>query len=124
MTKRFNFENDVNLDIAGVKFSFDSTDLDLLKTLEKFGQESQDIAKEVLKKTDYIEGLKEVIQFNLDAIDKILGEGASNKIFEGQKASLNNTTGVLSYISEEVSLARKRQMDKYAPERASRKNKL
>lgn len=120
MTNKFTFSDDVKLDINGVIFEFDSTDLELLERLDKFYKESQEKADAVMLREDYIEALKETIQFTVDAIDEILGEGASLKIFDGTKVTLNKATDVMRYISEEVQSSRSKRINKYAPERAKR----
>ena len=123
MTKKFEFKDDVQLEINGEEFSFDSTDIDLVIGIEKFATESQDFATELSKRTDYVEALRESIQFSVDAIDNILGAGASNRIFKDTKVSLVKAMSVINHISEEIGKARAESMNKYSPNRAERRAK-
>lgn len=123
MTNKFTFKDDVQLNINGVEFSFDSTDMDLIKGLEKFAIESQDFGETLSKREDYLEAAKEAITFSLAAIDSFLGEGASGKIFKDTKVSIIRAMDVINYISDEVGKARANSMTKYSPNRSQRRNK-
>lgn len=123
MVREFRFEDDVQLNINGAEFSFDSTDMDLIKGLEKFAIESQDFAETLSKREDYLEAAKEAITFSLTAIDSFLGEGASDKIFKDTKVSIVKAMDVINYISDEVGKARANSMTKYSPNRAQRRSK-
>lgn len=120
---KFVFKDDVQLNINGEEFSFDSTDIELIKGLEKFANESQEYADSLSKRTDYVEALKEATQYSLDAIDSFLGEGSSKKIFKDEKVSLIKAMNVINYISDETKKARSESMNKYSPNRATRRVK-
>lgn len=120
MVKNFTVEDDVQLTIYGAEFSFDSTDLELLKKLDKFHEEAVVKADEMKERKDIVVAVKETIDFTLNAIDEVLGEGASLEIFKDTKVSLNKSVGVLNHISEEVANARMKTIDRYTPDRAKR----
>lgn len=120
MAKNFTVQNDVQLEIYGVEFSFDSTDLAILKKINDFAEQAQDYGDTVIERTDYITALEETIQFTLDAIDSVLGEGASKKIFKDTSVSLNKALSIMDYISNEVHKARTKSMAQFSPARTKR----
>jgi hypothetical protein len=120
MATNFTVENDVQLKIYGIDFSFDSTDLEVLKSIDDFANSTQGYADKVVGRTDYIAALEETIQFVLDAIDSVLGEKASEQIFKDTDVSLNKALSVMEHISDEVHKARKQSMQKFTPERTQR----
>lgn len=123
MSNKFTFKDDVQLNINGVEFSFDSTDLEFIAKLEEFSREAQEFGNAMSKREDYVEALKESIEFCCNTIDTLLGEGASEKIFKGTKVSLIKAMDVINYISDEVGKARADSMTKYSPNRAQRRSK-
>lgn len=120
MVKNFTVQNDVQLQLYGVEFSFDSTDLDILKKIDDFAIKAQTYGDTMVERTDYITALEETIQFTLDAIDSVLGEGASKKIFKDTPVSLNKALNIMSHISQEVHKAREKSMAQFSPERTQR----
>ena len=123
MVNKFTFKDDVQLNINGVEFSFDSTDLDFIEELDKFSKEAQVLSDEMSRSEDYVEALKEAIEFCCVTIDALLGEGASKKIFKDTKVSLIKAMDVINYISEEVGKARAKSVNKYSPDRTQRRSK-
>lgn len=120
---KFVFKDDVQLNIKGEEFSFDSTDLEFIQNLETFSKEAQDMQGKVKNRTDYAQALKEMIEFCCETIDKLLGEGASKKIFKDTKVSLIKAMDVINYISDETNKARIGSMGRYSPNRAARRKK-
>lgn len=120
MVKNYTFENDVVLKLNGVDFSFDSTDFEILENIEKFAEESESKAIEAQKNEDVIGAIKGATEYVLEAIDSILGEGASEKIWENKKVSLNQAVGVINHISEEVIKVRKEAFNRFSPDRLKR----
>lgn len=123
MSNKFTFKDDVQLNINGVEFSFDSTDLEFITRLEKFSKEAQDFGNAMSKREDYAEALKESIEFCCNTIDALLGEGSSKKIFKDTKVSLVKAMDVINYISDETNKARSLSMNKYSPNRSQRRSK-
>lgn len=120
MATNFTVQDDVQLKIYGVEFSFDSTDLEILKRIDDFATQAQTYGDTMKGRQDYITALEETIQFTIDAIDSILGKGASEKIFKEVPVSLNKALNVMDYISKEVHKAREKSMHQFSPERAKR----
>lgn len=122
MSKRFEFrDNRLKLDIAGNIFEIDTTDLELIKELQTFSVEAHKKAEELSKKDDYINALAEAIQFCLDYIDKILGDGASKKIFANRKVNFLDCLDVINFIVSEVNEFRIEKFQQYSPNRAMRR---
>ena len=120
MIENFIVQDDVQLKIYGVDFSFDSTDMEIIQKIEDFAKESQEISDRLQDRKDYRVALGEAIQFTVDAIDSVLGEGASSEIFKGTSISINKAVGVMQHISNEISVVRKASIDKFSPKRAKR----
>lgn len=120
MATNFTVENDVQLKIYGVEFSFDSTDLNILKKIDDFATQAQEYGDTMINRTDYIKALEETIQFTLDAIDSILGDKASEMIFKDTPVSLNKAINVMDHVAKEVHKAREKSMSKFSPERTQR----
>lgn len=122
MARKFEFrDNGLKLDIAGNIFEIDTTDPELVGRVYDFSVGAQEMASKLSQKEHYAEALKEAIQFCLDAIDSILGEGASNKIFAGRKISLFDCLDVIEYITTEINADRESRFQKYSPNRAARR---
>ena len=124
MTKKFEFKsNDLELDIAGNKFYVDSTNPELIEKVLDFAKGAEDKAKELKGKDDYVEELKETISFCLGAIDSILGEGSSDKIFEGRKVGMFDCLDVIYYIVNSINENKDNKFLEYSPNRAQRRAK-
>lgn len=117
---KFEFrDNTLRLEIAGIPFDVNITD-DYLKKMKQWGQEAQDKAKQNLK-------IEEHQAFMASAIDKLLGDGASEKIFAGRICNIFDYMDVLNYIcSESANYQQNKIMDyqqqilKYSASRAMR----
>ncbi len=124
MTKKFEFKNNnLKLDIAGNIFEFDTTNPELIKRVLDFSEEAQEKSKELSGRDDYVEALEETIQFCLDSIDSMLGEGASKKIFAGRKVGLFDCLDVINYVVSETKADRDSKFQAYSPNRAQRRAK-
>lgn len=124
MANKFEFKsNDLELDIAGKLFYVDTTDPELIERVLDFAKGAQTMAEELKGKEDYVEELKGTISFCLDAIDSILGEGSSDKIFEGRKVGLFDTLDVISYIVNSMNEGKDNKFLEYSPNRAQRRAK-
>lgn len=124
MVKKFEFKNnDLELDIAGNKFYLDTTNPTLIEKVLEFAKEAEAKAEELKNKDDYVEELKTTIQFCLEAIDNILGEGSSEMIFQGRKVGLFDALDVLNYIIQSVKKGREDKFKEYSPNRAARRAK-
>lgn len=124
MTKQFEFKNnDLELDIAGNKFYLDTTEPSLIERILEFAHGAEAMGNDLKGKEDYVEGLKEAIAFCLEAIDSILGEGSSDKIFEGRKVGMFDCLDVMSYIVDSVNENKDNKFLAYSPNRAQRRAK-
>ena len=120
---KFISKGDVELNINGVEFSLDSTDVGLIKTIDEFSKEAQEKADAMAKREDVVEALVEATEYVTDVIDLILGEGASKQIFKDTPISLFKATEVINYISESIGNSRISNSAKYSPNRAERRGK-
>lgn len=122
MGKRFEFrDNGLKLDIVGNIFEIDTADPQLIKDIQDFSIEAQKKAEELSKREDYAKALEEAIQFCIDAIDKILGEDASKKIFANRKVNFFDCLDVIDFIVSEVNEFRQQKFQQYSPNRAMRR---
>jgi|GEM_PF-1826496 len=113
----FQFKSrELNLDVAGVKFVIDLSKEGSADKLVEVGTNAVKKAEELRSIPD--DGLtdeekarqalaivKEATKFTLSAIDKILGEGASDKIFEGRIVDYYDSIDVLGYVINSVKQA-------------------
>ena len=122
MTSKFKFkDNGTVLDFGNAKFTVDISNPELIEEVLQFAETAEEKAEKLKSEDDYIKGLREIISFCIEAIDKILGEGASEKIFEGRTVSMLDAIQVIDYIVEEVKKGKTTQFDKYSPDRTKRK---
>lgn len=122
MTRKFEFKtNTLELDIAGHIFEVDPTNPRLIQEMQTFSVEAQKKAEELSKRKDYAKALGEAIQFCIDAIDKILGEDASKKIFANRKATFFDCLDVINFVVSEVNEFRQQKFQQYSPNRAMRR---
>ncbi|NBI08060.1 DUF6673 family protein [Senegalia massiliensis] len=123
MAKKIELKNsDLELDIAGHVFTLNTGDPELLEKVSNFSEEAQKKAEDIGENKDYIKALKETIQFCLDTIDKILGESASKKIFEGKKVNLFDALNIINSINIEVKADMDNKFKAYSPNRAQRRS--
>lgn len=116
-------KGDVSLTINGIDFELDSTDIELIESLDKFSKEAPKLAAENAEREDIVQAAKETTEYALKAIDSFLGEGASEEIFKGQKVSIFKATSVINYINDEMIKARENSFAKFSPNRAQRRKK-
>lgn len=120
---KFVTSKDTQLDINGVQFELDSTDLALLERLEKFSTKTEEIEKQMKDRTDYVQAVRETTEFVAEAIDSFLGDGACVEIFKDQPISLVKGLDVIEYITSELRTNRTLSMGKYSPNREVRRTK-
>lgn len=124
MVKKFEFkQNDTELDFEGVKFYIDVTNPEVIERILKFSEAAQKQAENTKTDGNYLEELREVISLGLTSIDSILGEGASDKIFEGRRVGLLDVLDVLNFIQATVKEIREEKFKQYSPNRATRRAK-
>lgn len=116
-------KGDVRLNINGVDFELDSTEVDLIEKLDKFSKETPKFTKENSEREDVVQAVRDTIQYALDAIDSFLGEGASEEIFKNEKVSIFKATSVINHINDEIAKARENNLAKFSPNRAQRRKK-
>jgi len=120
--KTFEFkDNRLKLDIAGNIFELDTANPGVIERILNFANEAQNKGAELAAKEDYVEALRETIQFCLDTIDTILGEEASQKIFAGRTVELFDCLDVINYIVTMVKEDREARFQAYAPNRVQRR---
>ncbi|MBW8383956.1 MAG: hypothetical protein K0M69_15735 [Youngiibacter sp.] len=123
---KFQFKDrSLTLNIAGHEFALDASASSFYTEIRAVGQSCVDKAAELKDKPATIEMLNETTQFILEAIDGILGAGASDKIFETRTKDMFDAIDVLGYIIEEAQALNKARIDervaKYSPNRAQRR---
>ena len=120
--KTFEFkDNRLRLDIAGNIFELDTSNPEVIERILNFANEAQNKRAELAAKEDYVEALRETIQFCLDTIDTRLGEEASQKIFAGRTVGLFDCLDVINYIVAMVKEDREARFQAYAPNRVQRR---
>ena len=112
------------MSINGVEFYIDFTDADIVEKIEKGSKEVYDKAQELKQKENLspAEGIRQECKIIKEFLDYVLGEGTSEKIFNG-KDSLNQCLQAF----EDIINARDKEMkeiqdaiSKYSPERLER----
>ena len=102
--KKFEFKTKVQpvqaleLDIAGHLFSVPVTP-ELSRKLKTWGEKMLQAGKELPETAEGIEAAWELMN---DALDDILGDGATEMIFTGRAPSLEDAVDVMEYISESL----------------------
>lgn len=70
------------------------------------GDKAKEMGKQFdMLRAEYLEGKKtkqETVDFTIKSIDSILGDGASEKIFEGRDVTLSDAADVLIFIVTEA----------------------
>lgn len=129
MAKIFEFRNNnLEIEIAGNTFEIDIADTELMSKITGFSKEATELSNRLLEQSkdenaDYGKALEEAIQFVVGAIDMMLGEDASKKIFKGRKVSFFDALDVVNFIVDEYNTKRKDNFNKYSPNRAQRRAK-
>lgn len=114
MRKEFNFRDArVKLKIAGHVFEVDMGKRALHEELATFSQRALEYSKALKTSKDAKKTLEEATQFILMSIDKILGQGASAKIFQDRTADLADATDVVNFILQSLNQAREKRMQRY-----------
>lgn len=112
----FNKKNNLELDIAGNKFSIVYNE----KLMQKINKTSKDISRRIdkIKESKGNAGIfDELISICTKVIDGICGEGASEKIFTNEEYTILDYCDVILYISEEINKFNKNASNKYSVDR-------
>lgn len=127
MVKKFEFgKNLLELDMNGTMFKIDTTDPTLIENAEKYGKKMQEYAKIAEKRAEEVGNAKamgEMIQVCIEAIDIMLGEGATNKIFKDRKVNFFDCIDIINFVTSEIQKKRNDKMQQYSPNRAQRRAK-
>nr|DAQ38492.1 MAG TPA: tail assembly chaperone [Caudoviricetes sp.] len=127
MVKKFEFSSNLlELDIAGEVFQIDTTNPRLIESAEKYGIKMQEYSKkaeEIAKEHGNAKAMEDMIQICVDAIDVILGEGATKKIFKERKVNFFDCIDVINFVTAEIEKSRENKLQKYSPNRAQRRAK-
>ena len=113
----FNKKNNLELDIAGNKFSIAYNE----KLMHKINKTSKDISERIgkIKESKGNVGIfDELIGICTKVIDDICGEGATEKIFTNEEHTILDYCDVILYISEEINKFNKNVSNKYSVNRA------
>ena len=116
-------KGDVELEINGVKFEIDSTDIDVIERLDIYSKETPKLMDKLKDREDVIQASREAIQFGVDSVDEFLGEGASAEIWKNQKVTIFKVASVIQYINEKILENREVTLSKFSPNRAARRKK-
>ena len=95
----------IEIELQGKVFLIDVEDPDFIEELTKFRKDAVMEAERLktFSGENYAEGLRQATAFTCSAIDKILGDGAANKIFEGRKVRFSDTLKIIAHIQEVAS---------------------
>lgn len=110
-TFNFNDKNKLKLDIAGEVFYVDTTDIEMIKEIDKFAHEAAKIANKGEK--EGVEALEEVISYCVKFVDTILGDGATKKIFKDRKISLFDLLDLIEFLTNRISEDRADKLKNY-----------
>ena len=97
-----------------------------LLELEKHGKKMQEYAKIAEKRAEEVgnaKAMEEMIQVCIEAIDIMLGEGATNKIFKDRKINFFDCIDIINFVTSEIQKKRNDKMQQYSPNRAQRRAK-
>lgn len=95
--QKFEFTNyDVEVEIAGQTFTMDCS-TETGDFFEKLAERLKNLAVEIHNGT---KGSDDALQVGLEAIDHILGDGASEKIFAGRKKRMCDVSDVCLFLTE------------------------
>lgn len=116
--RKFEFSDsrNIHLDIAGNQFSV-LFSLGLCEELVKIGKKAAEYSKRIDNGDDQIKIAKDTVSLIKECLDKILGDGACQKIFLGRDENVYDCIEVLLFISEELEAYRaqkeKRQIETF-----------
>lgn len=123
MSNNLIFKDDVQITIMGEDFSFDSTDMVIIKKIKDFSEEAPKKMDELKDREDMIKAVEEATQYVVDVIDSILGEGACKRIFKDNPVSMLKATQIIDHINEAIIKARGEKAKEYSTNRATRRSK-
>ena len=119
--KAFTFRDArVKLKIAGHVFEVDMGKRALHEEFADFSQRALEYSKALKASKDAKKTLEEATRFILASIDRMLGQGASEKIFQGRAVDLADATDVVIYILQSLNQARARRMQRYQKQAEAR----
>lgn len=125
MAKKFEFKkNTLELDIAGEVFNIDMTDPELIDNAEKSAQDMigwSEKAEKVAGEQGQAKAMEMSIQLCIDAIDGILGDGATKKIFKDRKINFFDCLDILEFLKAEMEQSKTEKLQQYTPNRAQRR---
>lgn len=110
-TFSFNNGGKLKLDIAGEVFYVDSSDIQMIKEIDRFAKEAIGLADKGQK--EGVEALEEVINYCVEFVDTILGEGATKKIFKDRRVSLFDLLSLIEFLAERISEDRVERLKNY-----------
>lgn len=95
----------IEVELQGKVFLIDVEDPDFIEELSNFHKEATKEAQRLKAFTgeNYADGLRQATAFTCSAIDKILGDGATSKIFEGRKIRFTDTLKIITHIQDVAS---------------------
>lgn len=90
----------LHLDIAGNLFDI-SVNPKTIQSIVEWGRQAQEKANQYRSRTDP-ESVLELETFMVSILDRLLGEGASARIFAGREQNLFDLVDIMNYIVSEV----------------------
>lgn len=115
--KEFSFKDaKVKMKLAGHVFEVDMGNRALHEQFTSFSQRALEYSKALQTSEDAAKTLEQATQFMLESIDGMLGQGASETIFEGRTIDLADATDVVNYILQCLNQAREKRLARYHKE--------
>lgn len=97
--KKFDFnKNNVELEIGEAKFSVNLGDPTLITRLRNFSQKAKANAAAITTDQDPVKTINDTFNFVSEALDNLLGAGATDEIFKGRKTSAYDAMDVLVFV--------------------------
>lgn len=133
--KTFQFRSrELNLDVAGKPFVIDLSEEGSIDRLLDVGAEAIAKAQELYaipeidgtdeeKARQGLDTLSKAASFVFEAIDRILGDGAVDQIFEGRKKDLFDGLDLLKFVTDEVKQANEDRMTERSSQYSNRAQK-
>lgn len=95
--KKFEFQNNnISVEINGVKLSCDAAEGECEITAAK--NDLVEFSDKIIEGKADKKEIKKHIEFTLNKIDNVFGEGSSQRIFKDRVVSLHDCTDVVSYV--------------------------
>lgn len=95
--QKFQFTNyEVPIEIGGSKFSLDCSS-ETGDYLKRCGNELRQLAAEIESGEKTAD---DAIEYGMKMLDTLLGEGASEKVFDGRKKRLSDVTDICVWLTE------------------------